>query len=886
MQAYTYISLCFCSFFILYFLYIYKFKFPVLKNKYLVLLYMNKYSPSEFIDDEAEVTTEETVTSKCSNTTQKEASIFSIKAYNTKQENIKVSTYSLDEICNKLINKDKGYHLKFTGTEDVILFGDIDHINSNEINLVNNILYELSNFFSIEQSDMALTISEKVDDNELSYHWSFSVYYTSMTKLKEYMEEFINKHQQFKKYVDVSVYKKGWFRLPNQTNKDKKYNHKIINGDMSEFIVNYIPQDAELLPEINIVNPVKPVKPVKEEVDITLNEGKTEEEFIIRLVDILDDDRADDWEKWRNIGFILHNELSDEGFEIFDDFSKRSNKYDKAKVQKFWDSIQDKEDGLTIRSLMKIANKDDKEAYKNICNEFIVNNNKYDNNIEFNFNESITTNSIAEHFKTLHSDKFIYQNNKLYCFNGVYWKAEDKGNLTILNNFISKEYFMYMVNAVRIYEELKLKACIEENDRRKLVETLTKFRSDITLNLLNYDKRAQFIKEILCKLNNDEIKFDENPYLFAFNNKIYNLKEAQFIEPEAKQYISLTTGYNFIEQDETENIKEIETLINSIFPQPELKKLYLTILSTGLDGIPLEKFVIANGGGGNGKGLLNEFIEYMLGNYAYILPNQILLGPLKTGSNPELANMNNKRLVFTKEPDKDLKFNCSTIKEITGGSNINARLNYSNDTKTNLKLTFILECNDKPKLNEVNDALSRRVLDIPFKNKFVDKEEYEETDEEDRMKTVFLKNDIYKSAEFKDKYKQALFLILIEYHKEFLNNNRTLPISDEITKRNRAYLANSDAFYNWFEDNFEKTKNSKDVIKLKVVYNKFKGSEYFSNLNKQAKRDNNYNFFVETMKTNMFLKKYVYEDIHKCGYIKNYIPKPEDNEEDDDEDET
>ena len=300
--------------------------------------------------------------------------------------------------------------------------------------------------------------------------------------------------------------------------------------------------------------------------------------------------------------------------------------------------------------------------------------------------------------------------------------------------------------------------------------------------------------------------------------------------------------------------------------------LYLTILSTGLDGFPLEKFILANGSGGNGKGLLNEFVQYMLGNYAYVLPVNILLGPLKIGSNPEIANMNNKRLVIAREPDKDQKFNCSTVKEITGGTELNARLNHSNDTKVNLKLTFLLECNDKPKLNEVNDALSRRILDIPFKNKFVDQQIYNDLDDNEK-KTTFLINSFYKSTEFKDKYKQSLFLILVEHYKEFYNNNRVLPVPDEILQRNREYLQSSDEFLNWFEDNFEKTNNNKDLIKLKEIYDKFKRSEYFNNLNKLQKRQNNYKNFINKIENNMFLKKYVFEDTHKCMNIKNYIEK-------------
>ena len=68
----------------------------------------------------------------------------------------------------------------------------------------------------------------------------------------------------------------------------------------------------------------------------------------------------------------------------------------------------------------------------------------------------------------------------------------------------------------------------------------------------------------------------------------------------------------------------------------------------------------------------------------------------------------------------------------------------------------MLECNNKPQLNEVNDALARRILDIPFKNRFVNKDVYDELDDVEKTYT-FLINDIYKSFEFKNKFKQSLF---------------------------------------------------------------------------------------------------------------------------------
>ena len=300
--------------------------------------------------------------------------------------------------------------------------------------------------------------------------------------------------------------------------------------------------------------------------------------------------------------------------------------------------------------------------------------------------------------------------------------------------------------------------------------------------------------------------------------------------------------------------------------------------------MPLENFVIANGGGGNGKGLLNEFVEYMLGDYAYVLPSHILLNKIQSGSNPEMANMHKKRFVIAKEPDSELKFNTSTLKDITGGGNINARLNYSNNTKTILNLTLILECNDKPKLKESNDAdaLIRRILDIPFKNKFVDKSIYDELTE-DEKKAVYLKNDYFKTTEFKDKFRQALFFVMVDHYKNYLINGRHLPIPEEILKRNRAYLASSDELYNWLEDKYEHTDNKKDIIKIKSLFEDYKTSQYFENLTKEQKRKNNYKSFVEKLESNFFIKKYVKENKDKIKILTNYKVNIED-EDDDNED--
>ena len=64
------------------------------------------------------------------------------------------------------------------------------------------------------------------------------------------------------------------------------------------------------------------------------------------------------------------------------------------------------------------------------------------------------------------------------------------------------------------------------------------------------------------------------------------------------------------------------------------------------------------------------------------------------------------------------------MNEMTGGSEIKARLNYSNENEVKLFLTLFFECNNKPKLDEVGDAMDGRIYDILFPNKFVSADKY------------------------------------------------------------------------------------------------------------------------------------------------------------------
>ena len=130
---------------------------------------------------------------------------------------------------------------------------------------------------------------------------------------------------------------------------------------------------------------------------------------------------------------------------------------------------------------------------------------------------------------------------------------------------------------------------------------------------------------------------------------------------------------------------------------------------------------------------------------------------MKQGSNPEIANCNDKRMVIIREPDEKQTLNASILKEITGGSEMNARLNHSNDTKTNLKLTLLLKCNEKPNISEVNDATYRRIIDIPFDSIFTSQDKYDILKKEN-IELNDIADTYFKTDNFKNQYKHRPYL--------------------------------------------------------------------------------------------------------------------------------
>jgi len=108
-------------------------------------------------------------------------------------------TGSIKKILKKL-EKNNGYHLRVNPNKPSILYGDLDHIPSEDI--FHKFINLLSYFYDVKKEQISYSLSIK--ENELSYHWSIPSIESTPKILKKKLSH--KKFDEFRQYIDLSIY--------------------------------------------------------------------------------------------------------------------------------------------------------------------------------------------------------------------------------------------------------------------------------------------------------------------------------------------------------------------------------------------------------------------------------------------------------------------------------------------------------------------------------------------------------------------------------------------------------------------------------------------------------------------------------------------------------
>ena len=153
----------------------------------------------------------------------------------------------------------------------------------------------------------------------------------------------------------------------------------------------------------------------------------------------------------------------------------------------------------------------------------------------------------------------------------------------------------------------------------------------------------------------------------------------------------------------------------------ESRRTLVSMLRRAMTADRVEKVFMLTGSGRNGKGLIMNYFEGLLGDYAYKAPLAVLTSAQKTGANQEVANMHMKRFVRFSEPDASitsapLKF--SRLKELSGDDTTAARGIYSRNTTTELRCVLLIDLNRLMRMDGdlSDDAAAEQIeiIDFPY----------------------------------------------------------------------------------------------------------------------------------------------------------------------------
>ena len=120
------------------------------------------------------------------------------------------------------------------------------------------------------------------------------------------------------------------------------------------------------------------------------------------------------------------------------------------------------------------------------------------------------------------------------------------------------------------------------------------------------------------------------------------------------------------------------------------------------------------GPGGNGKSVFINTLRAIIHNYAVVSATDTFAASAFAKHPTDVAMLAGSRLVCASETERGKSWDEVRIKQLTGGDPITARYMRCDFFTFEPTFKLIIVGNHKPQLNDVDDAIRRRILIIPF----------------------------------------------------------------------------------------------------------------------------------------------------------------------------
>jgi putative DNA primase/helicase len=228
-------------------------------------------------------------------------------------------------------------------------------------------------------------------------------------------------------------------------------------------------------------------------------------------------------------------------------------------------------------------------------------------------------------------------------------------------------------------------------------------------------ERAQHEPSIACC----EGSFDRNPWLFNVANGTLDLRTGE-LKPHDRE--SLLTKIAPVRYDADAAAPAWEDFLLATFAgQTELIRFVQRAVGYSLSASCREQVMfLLHGTGSNGKSTFLQALQSVWGDYAKTAKaDTLLVKPRDNGQTNDIAELSGARLLITSESEEGTRLNESLIKQMTGGDRIRVRELYRPFFELTPTWKVWFATNHKPVVRGSDYAIWRRLLLIPFTQRFV-----------------------------------------------------------------------------------------------------------------------------------------------------------------------
>lgn len=131
-----------------------------------------------------------------------------------------------------------------------------------------------------------------------------------------------------------------------------------------------------------------------------------------------------------------------------------------------------------------------------------------------------------------------------------------------------------------------------------------------------------------------------------------------------------------------------------------------------------QKLFFLHGGGANGKSVFLEVLRNLGGKYSHNLPSEALMSTRNEGHPTMFASLHGKRMAISSEIEESAHWAESRIKAMTGDETMTARFMHKDFFTFRVTHKHIIAGNFKPRLKGDDFAIVRRIVLVPFMQKF------------------------------------------------------------------------------------------------------------------------------------------------------------------------